>query len=153
MDRGAWQATVPGITKRHDWVTSLSGLFLSGFSFLSVWPAQPVGSYFPDYESNPHPLQGKHGVLITGPPGECITSIFISSFKVVGITVFETEMMMTLPWAKKYLPKFRYAQAFLIQQRYASTIKGNWEEIMAYRSYDLLLENVYIPMPLFNKHL
>ena len=32
-------------------------------------------------------------------------------------------------------------------------LKGNWEEIMAYRSYDLLLESVYIPMPLFNKHL
>ena len=48
---------------RHDWVTSLSGLFLSGFSFLSFWPVQLVGSYLPDYESNPHPLHGKHGVL------------------------------------------------------------------------------------------
>lgn len=48
---------------------------------------------------------------------------FMSNFKVVGIMVLDIPKMMSLPLAKKYLPKFRYAQAFLIQQRYAGTIK------------------------------
>ena len=35
-----------------------------------------VASYFPDQGSNPHPLQWKHGVLTTAPPGKSLLSCF-----------------------------------------------------------------------------
>ena len=45
-------------------------------SFFSGHAEHPVGSQFPDQGSNPGPLQWKHGVLTTGPPGNSRGTFF-----------------------------------------------------------------------------
>ena len=62
----------------------LFSCFLKNESYLFIFgvtSAELVKSYFPDQESNQCPLQWKHRVLITGPPGDSLfscTLVYIS---------------------------------------------------------------------------
>ena len=56
---------------RHTYPEYIKNIYKSvgqGRSFFG-YTAQRTGSQFPDQRSNPCPLQWKHGVLTTGPPG------------------------------------------------------------------------------------
>ena len=57
------------IPPSHPYPTLLRHHIILGKSFFFGCAAQLAGSQFPHQGSNPCPLQWKHGVLTTGPPG------------------------------------------------------------------------------------
>ena len=72
MDRGPWWAIVRGMAKSQTQLsTSRAHLFL----YFGL-PAWHVGFQFPSQESNPCPLQWKHGVLGRGCQGSPLATIF-----------------------------------------------------------------------------
>ena len=50
---------------------------------------QHVGSQFPDQGSNLRPLQWKHGVLTTGPPGKSLEEVLFFLTPHIFVTPFK----------------------------------------------------------------
>ena len=55
------------------------------------------GISFPDHRLNPNPLQWKHGVLATGPPGKFQETVFRAIF----VWLFQVTWSYFIPWAGK----------------------------------------------------
>ena len=55
------------------------------FFFFFGLTVQHVGSKFPNQEWNPHPLQWKHKVLTTQPPGKSLLCVFLNTCPMLAI--------------------------------------------------------------------